>query len=582
MHWFEITLIMLVLGFHLYAALSAPHNFSMRWFTRDDAFYYFKVAQNISEGHGSSFDGLNLTNGYHPLWMLVCIPIFSLARFDLILPLRILIMVMAALSAATSILLFRLLKKHTGEALAMLAASFWAFNLNVHAIVTQQGMETGLLALSIVLFLRLIQNTQNREKLTPRDLILLASAAVFVVLSRLDGIFLILIAGLWLIFRRTPLRTLLPLDLLLTFSVVVGAYLQRAGLKFYLLDFDTSAILMASLTFSIQTVVFYFVGLYTHPKNLLPVRLLLITVIGVSLSALIVSFSTLALAKTGLVELPRAVPALYWLGMLAATLLSRFSLRLLSPWPAALSKDYKPILGFLAGRNQVQIALQPIKKWLKSALIYYGITGTALLLYMLGNRFLFGTFMPVSGQIKRWWGSIPNDVYGGGAQTILDVFALDPKYSQAWRLVTRSFYDWSRQLAALGWTPDLTYNTWYWLIAGIFTAVLVGLLLVNRKKNLRRIFMLSLFPLLISAQLQAFSYGATAYAAKQEWYWVMQMLALLMVLALGLARPAWPWPGPLALRWLSACRIPMPLPVSPTWTPCSSWKNTPNPARSLA
>ena len=79
----------------MYAAFSDAYNFANTWFSRDDAFYYFKVAQNITEGLGSTFDGINLTNGYHPLWMVICIPIFALARFDLILPLRVLLMVMA-------------------------------------------------------------------------------------------------------------------------------------------------------------------------------------------------------------------------------------------------------------------------------------------------------------------------------------------------------------------------------------------------------------------------------------------------------------------------------------------------------
>ena len=105
--WFEIILILVVMTISLYAALSDAQNLSWRWFTRDDAYYYFKVAQNISEGHGSTFDGIDATNGYHPLWMLVCIPIFALARFDLILPLRILLLVMSGLSVATGILLYR-------------------------------------------------------------------------------------------------------------------------------------------------------------------------------------------------------------------------------------------------------------------------------------------------------------------------------------------------------------------------------------------------------------------------------------------------------------------------------------------
>src|SRR5512135_2294355 len=145
--WFEIALGIVFLSAYVYAAFSDAYNLPSRWFTRDDAYYYFKVAQNISEGRGSTFDGINLSNGYHPLWMLVCIPIFSLARFDLILPLRILMLVMAAISAVTSILIFRLLKNVTGPPAAMLAASFWAFSLEVHSIVTQQGMETGIVAL---------------------------------------------------------------------------------------------------------------------------------------------------------------------------------------------------------------------------------------------------------------------------------------------------------------------------------------------------------------------------------------------------------------------------------------------------
>src|SRR5512147_288860 len=138
--WFETSLIVVVMSISLYAALSDAQNLSWRWFTRDEAYYYFKVAQNISEGHCSTFDGINPTNGYHPLWMLVCVPIFALARFDLILPLRVLLITMAALSVTTSILLFRLLKKAIGEPIAMLAASFWAFDMLVHSIITQQGM----------------------------------------------------------------------------------------------------------------------------------------------------------------------------------------------------------------------------------------------------------------------------------------------------------------------------------------------------------------------------------------------------------------------------------------------------------
>src|SRR3990172_9284841 len=90
--WFELAILLALLGINGYAAFSDAYNLPNNWLTRDDVYYYFKVAQNISEGHGSTFDGINPTNGYHPLWMTICIPIFALARLDLILPLRILIL----------------------------------------------------------------------------------------------------------------------------------------------------------------------------------------------------------------------------------------------------------------------------------------------------------------------------------------------------------------------------------------------------------------------------------------------------------------------------------------------------------
>lgn len=40
----------------------------------DDAFYYFQTGKHILQSGFSSFDGINYTNGYHPLWMLLILP----------------------------------------------------------------------------------------------------------------------------------------------------------------------------------------------------------------------------------------------------------------------------------------------------------------------------------------------------------------------------------------------------------------------------------------------------------------------------------------------------------------------------
>ena len=179
--WFEIILMIVVMSVSFYAALSDPQNLSWRWFTRDDAYYYFKVAQNISEGHGSTFDGINTTNGYHPLWMLVCIPIFALARFDLILPLRVLLLVMSGLSVATGILLYRLVGRIFAPALGAIAALFWVFSYDVLTTIYQQGLESGIAAFFVVLLLYKLYEFElawRKEGVSRKQIVTLAVIAV--------------------------------------------------------------------------------------------------------------------------------------------------------------------------------------------------------------------------------------------------------------------------------------------------------------------------------------------------------------------------------------------------------------------
>lgn len=42
----------------------------------DDAFYYLKIPRNTVDLHYVSFDGQNATNGFHPLWLLMVLPVF--------------------------------------------------------------------------------------------------------------------------------------------------------------------------------------------------------------------------------------------------------------------------------------------------------------------------------------------------------------------------------------------------------------------------------------------------------------------------------------------------------------------------
>ena len=277
---FEIILVAILMAIYLYAALAEAHNLVTQWFIRDDAFYYFKVAQNITEGRGSTLDGINLTNGYHPLWMLVCIPIFALARFDLILPLRMLMLVSGAISAATGVLLFRLVGRTLSAPAAVLAASYWVFDRAIHYNVTMFGLETGLTALTMTAFLLAMANLSTPSlrganastRLSTSSvsfgarndgakMLTLGLLAVAMTFSRLDTVFLALLAGAWIILRGTPIRTRLMLDVTVIVSAAFLSVALRTGLPDYFV-YAKSAIALAVLGLVIQIPAFYIFGLY--------------------------------------------------------------------------------------------------------------------------------------------------------------------------------------------------------------------------------------------------------------------------------------------------------------------------------
>jgi len=375
--WFEIILIVVVMSMSLYAAFSDSQNLSWRWFTRDDAYYYFKVAQNISEGHGSTFDGINRTNGYHPLWMLICVPIFALARFDLILPLRVLLLVMSGLSVATAILLYRLLGRIFAPAIGAIAALFWVFSYDVLAIIYQQGLESGIAAFFIVLLVYRLyefERTWRKEDVSPKHIGTLAVIAVLTLFSRLDLVFLAGMVGLWVVFRGHLLRFFLPLDIASIVILTILAFMIRVGLIGYFESIDI-ALVMALIALIVKIPCAYLFGLYQHfGISRLP-ELLKRVVVFAGASSVITGLIVLLIQRLGWVQ--GSFSRIIILIDLGLTLVffgvSRLMfLGLRSPQPTASDPNEKPLIYL---RNHW-------KQWLRDGALYYGIVLGALGVYM--------------------------------------------------------------------------------------------------------------------------------------------------------------------------------------------------------
>jgi hypothetical protein len=147
------------------------------------------VARNIVAGHGSTFNTVTPTNGYHPLWMGVCIPVEAIARGDRDLVLRIVFAIQAALAAGI-ILLFR-------SAARSLGISAWLVSVPVLAayfLTGQYGSEAHING--FMLLLALVRLIRHFEAPSRRNAAWLGIALGLCFLARLDNLFFVAAAAL--------------------------------------------------------------------------------------------------------------------------------------------------------------------------------------------------------------------------------------------------------------------------------------------------------------------------------------------------------------------------------------------------
>jgi hypothetical protein len=439
-------------------------------------------------------------------------------RFDVILPLRILLLVLSVFSAATAILFYRLLGRIFHPVIGALTALYWVFNYDILVRVYQQGLETGLAVFCVTLLVyKLYEFETNWRKgiVTHKQLAVLGFVALLTVLSRLDLIFLAGLVGIWIIFRVSPLRYFLPVDATAILVSVLFSFLLRLSMREYY-DFNDAALSMLAVGLIIKIPLAYFLGLYhpaiVHSSSKLAGRLLVFLLTGSALTTV----TMLGLASVEhFLGFPR-ITLIYDLILTAIFFgLSRFGLLGLR---TSLSVNQPAI--------PVQYFRDNWKQWLTDGLAYYGVIGAGLALYMLFNKFYFGTFSPVSGQIKRWWGSLPGRVYGGPAWDILTFFGIRSEGdSNTWYPLSTFF----KLQVERFYAGNPTNNLPYFIVIGIFVALYYLILFTNKQKAKSAIAQLSMIPLFASAWWQVLYYHALGYSAYKEWYWITQLVTVILI-----------------------------------------------------
>ncbi len=391
---FEIFLFIAVLAAHLYVAFS-PANSLMNWYTTDDAFYYFKTAQNIGLGRDISFDGLSRTNGFHPLWMIICVPIFLLANLDLILPLRIVVVLAGIMNAATAILIYRMFKTNGAKLAGFAAALFWAFSIQVHFVTVTLGMESTVNALTVTLLIYLASQIDFKKEtgsLSISDFSRLGYAAIFTFLSRIDNGFLVAAILIWVLIKH---------------------------------------------------------------------------------------------------------------------------------------RDSLPASG--------ESPKEKFARWMKLALTLGLPVGITLLVYLGFNKIYFGTETPVSGQIKRWWGTLPNTVYGFPVDNykVFLTHLVTPQVNIGpFALLTQIPHDIAGFFEKFLNVTDENQKSIHRLLVLISSVVMLAAAIPFVKRGWKSfkdlVGRFYLLPFFIACMAQIYSYKSTTYIETLTWYWVSEMVLIVI------------------------------------------------------
>ncbi len=159
--------------------------------TTDDSYYYFKTARNIVAGLGPTFDGINRTNGFHPLWMAMLLPFEWLAHGDSVLALRIMYAFVGVVAGTTLWAAYRTATVFSGRSGGVIAVCAMLGPWFLNPVIN--GLETGILILQLFLLMWAAHRYDLLSlQAEPRKNVFLGLMLAILFLCRLDSIFVVL------------------------------------------------------------------------------------------------------------------------------------------------------------------------------------------------------------------------------------------------------------------------------------------------------------------------------------------------------------------------------------------------------
>jgi hypothetical protein len=178
-------------AFELAAIVRSGHVALVRRFP-DDGFYYLEIATRLARGQGFTFDGIHATNGFHPLWEFMLVPVAAVFAGDALIRAAAVLGLVICLVAL--LLVVRVVWRAAGPGPALFGGVV-ATQFALHGWVN--GMEGPAVLLAVALLLTALA-AADRE--SPGRWFLVGLCSAVLVLARLDFALVIAIVpvALWL------------------------------------------------------------------------------------------------------------------------------------------------------------------------------------------------------------------------------------------------------------------------------------------------------------------------------------------------------------------------------------------------
>lgn len=137
----------------------------------DDGYYYLLVAENLIDGKGFTFDGVNRTSGFQPLYQVITTALSYLSRRTDTSVFRWIFFANVSITALAALLLSAALTRGTGRRYRLIAGCLAAvaLPLNLPLVVKRLagGMEMALAVMLFSLLLFIISGESDRRRQTP-------------------------------------------------------------------------------------------------------------------------------------------------------------------------------------------------------------------------------------------------------------------------------------------------------------------------------------------------------------------------------------------------------------------------------